>query len=220
VAATVGSDRQGADVRSGVVGFGLVTVVAMTVLAGCSSTTGGSASPSSGAASSPAGSSGSSSPAGDGAPKVTNPIDISKWAQNPCSVLTPTQLTSIGVTGQGKSATFGALGPGTLGPDCTWTLRQGDHLTSWAVYFGTNSKVRGLNYYYDNGAPKPLPDIDGQPAIIGSNVAELQDCTVAVGASDTTFFAGRVIGAPQGTDPCSVATQIATDMTTNMKSGG
>ena len=199
---------QGAFVRTGIVGFG-VAVAAMVVLTGCSSgTTGGGGSTTSSAATTTA--------SGNGAPAVTNPLDLSKFASNPCGTLTSAQLSTLGATGQGKQSVFGdPTTHATLGADCTW--KQGNSL--FGVYLGT-AQPTGLGYYYTNGGtPQRLPDVDGRPAIETASKPDIGLCQIMVGASSSTFYGAEAVSIPEGTDPCTVVQQVLSAMTATIKSG-
>ena len=190
--------------RTGIVGFGLA-VAAMVVLTGCSGgTTGGSGT-----------TTGSAGPAttasGGGAPKVTTPLDISRFSQNACGALTATQLTALGV--KDKSPVSGTMKgiSGALGPNCAWLTSTNGTIT---IGFSTST---GLSYWYSGGgSPQRLPDIDGQPAIL-SSPASNGGCDISVGASDTSFYDATVGSA--GSDPCSLAQQVATAIAQTIKSG-
>jgi len=201
-------------VRSGIVGIGLA-VAAVVALAGCSSPTTGGAS----AATSPAATT-TAAASGGGAPKVSTPVDITKFQQTPCSGLTAGQLTTFGVKNQtGTQGTQrGNTAAGTvtdIGLNCGW-LTSGNVII--VIAFTTTNK-QGLGFYYWPGStPQQLADIDGQPAInVGST--EKGACAVAVGASDTAFYLATTRN-DTGGDACTLAQQIATAMTQTIKSGG
>jgi hypothetical protein len=211
-------------------------VVALALVSGCStSTTGspapdatgtqgtGSADPSAenGGNAGDAGNAGDDGTAGSnsgtGAPKVTTPLDTTRFQPTPCSVLTTAQQQALGITKAGKPT------PDPAGATCNWDLTS-----PVAVYgFGFDvtfpaGQAKGLaNAYQAGGAEmKALPDIGGQPAVTQPSENTGGNCTIWVGATDEVEYAATVSipTGPHASDPCTVATQIATDATTTMRS--
>jgi hypothetical protein len=189
-------------------------VIATVVLAGCAAQTPGSAQPANNAPPT------TSSADNFGAPKVTTPLDTTKYQANPCGTLTPAQLQALGVTQPGK------VTPDPTGGFCDWSPQLD------VVYtFGFNIKfepgdAQGLANVYEIGGAssiKRLPDVHGQPAVTQPSQNTDGSCTIYLGATDVISYGATVEiapGLPHFADPCTVALQIADDTTATMKSGG
>src|ERR1043165_10053 len=83
-----------------------------------------------------------SKPKDYGAPKVSVPLDASKFLSQPCAVLTSEQLRSLALPAQGKPDTDSEVAK-TAGPRCLWI---NDDTPSFAIGVGflTGNK-RGLS---------------------------------------------------------------------------
>lgn len=188
-------------------------------LAGCSTSVAGSAAPA--AATPTRAPSGSPAPAGDyGAPRVTTPLDTTKFQPNPCGTLTPAQQHALGIDAAGT------LQPSALGNICQWILRYN---VVYSLGFNVTfeyGQALGLANAYENAGPgvlRRLPDVHGQPAVTDPSQNTEGACTVYLGATDQIDYAASVqIGPdqPHYQDPCSVAGQLADDATATMRSGG
>jgi hypothetical protein len=226
-------------VRSVIPTSALATAVfAVALVSGCSTSTAGSAAPDAPTAGADAGSTqgtGSADPSegnaanagtgdnagtdgsGSGAPKVTTALDTTRFQSTPCSVLTTAQQQALGITKAGKPT------PDPAGATCNWDLAS-----PVAVYgFGFDvtfpaGQAKGLGNAYQAGGSqmKALPDIGGQPAVTQPSQNTGGNCTIWVGATDEIEYAATVSIAtgPHASDPCTVATRIATDATTTMRS--
>ncbi|HEX3787069.1 MAG TPA: DUF3558 domain-containing protein [Pseudonocardiaceae bacterium] len=185
-------------------------------MTGCSSSTGGTAEPTA-----PAGGASGSAPssAGGGAPKVTTPLDTTAFQQNPCSALTPAQLSALAVPGPTSKGTVG-LPSQASGPTCDLVMVAGSSVVS--AGFLTNyqpGSPKGLAYVYSTGNPPRLPDIEGLPAVLLKDAQGADGCQVDVGTSDDVVY---VVGIVSWTasDPCTKVEAIATAALTTMKSAG
>lgn len=188
------------------------TIIAL--VAGCSSGAGTTATTTGTA------STGSTLPAA-GAPKVTNPLDTTKYQQNPCSVLAPAQLQALGNHGAGKPR------QGPPGPTCQWIDPSSSD--SLAVsFYTTPAQIRiGLTGSYQNRSSFRLfqpTQVNGYPAVIASQTDTGQhgSCDVLVGTADDILVNFRIIvgaGEPQYTNACPVAVNEATAGMTTMQAG-
>jgi hypothetical protein len=199
-------------------------VVALVLVSGCSTSTAGSAGPQGNPP--PATTTGAAAPTGDngpssssantfGAPKVTTPLDTTKFQSTPCSVLTSAQQHSFGITAAGKT------NPDPAGAICNWDLDSGPvYSFGFDVKFA-DGDAKGLANAYEVGGSemKALPDIGGQPAVTQPSQNVNGDCTIWIGATDDIEYAVDVAIPTGPDDPCTVATQIATAATSTMKSG-
>ena len=148
-----------------------------------------------------------------GAPKVDNPLDTSRYEQDPCQSLTVEQTQSLNLPATGEPLDDVALGIG-----CRWlnTETRGEVKISFLV-----DDPRGLSPEYEANNDgkwkffKELPEIEGYPAIARSsseNTRDLGHCTVVVGVADDMVFMStlQLSQANVGQkDPCEVAAQVA-----------
>lgn len=120
-----------------------------------------------------------------GVPKVANPIDISRFLQAACTMLTPPQLAVFKVRAAGHSRTDG------LGQVCDWDDGGGPSGMTLTTGFVTSGGGLSGTYANRNNIRgfRELPPIDGFPAVI-ANIGGTKDeangiCSIDVGASDT-----------------------------------
>lgn len=189
----------------------------MALACGCTSNTPGSPQPTGNAGSptdsgSPASSSNQAEPGG--APKVKDPLDTTKWQQNPCSVLPAATLAQLGATSPGQ--------PKKVRPGCDWFIQSTAANWDVTVQFVTDDP-HGLSTVYDDRSDtsKFQPTtVSGYPAVIYRRQGDQQtDCSTAVGVTDKLYYEADVLSMPSG-DPCSVAKTVATDALATMKSSG
>ncbi|MGQ0837710.1 DUF3558 domain-containing protein [Actinokineospora sp.] len=157
----------------------------------------------------------------DGAPKVQNPIQTTKFEQDPCLVFTQTQTAKLDVRSPGTP------GPSPLGKACIW---RNDDRGRVEIVWATGVS-RGLSAVYKaNKAGKflyfeVLPSIEGLPAV-AYDVVDLRPeghCGVTVGVTDKLTFSVLLAQSQSkvGTaDPCSVAALVAAEAVKTMKAGG
>ncbi|MGW4398550.1 DUF3558 family protein [Amycolatopsis nivea] len=112
-----------------------------------------------------------------------------------------------------------------LGPQCHW-LNSDAGAVATAMYVTKASD--GLGAGYANLKPhstawRPLPDIQGFPAVAHLNLSDSaakEFCQVSVGISDqhdvdiSVTLANSKVG---GSDPCDVTAQVADMVVTNLK---
>jgi hypothetical protein len=211
-----------------------VTAVVLA-LAGCSTTTTGS--PSAQGGGQPGGTQGQTSAPGSGsdqgsgesakpgpdnnfgAPKVTTPLDVTKWQANPCGTLTTAQQHALGLTKPGK------VDHSDLGNICDWSPKFDiTYALGFNIKFAPGGPAGLANAYQaaGPGGMRRLPDVHGQPAATEPSQNINGSCTIYLGATDQIEYAASVtIGdqEPQYKDPCAVAQKIADGATATMKSG-
>lgn len=135
----------------------------------------------------PASSSGPAVPH-DGAPKVANPIDASKWMSNPCGLVSKGQLASLGM-----SKTEMAPKPGQNGDSksCTWNWMAESVGGSFQDFHG-NGLSSPYQSHKSGGMQVFEPfTIDGYPAVAAQQTKyQMQQgyCGVAVGIRDNLVF--------------------------------
>lgn len=198
-------------------------VVALVLVSGCSTSTAGSADPQ--GAPPPATTTGATTTTGDsgpsssantfGAPKVTTPLDTTRFQSTPCSVLTSAQQHGLGITAAGK------ITQDPAGAICNWDLDSGPVYTFGFDVKFADGDAKGLANAYEVGGSemKALPDIGGQPAATQPSQNVNGNCTIWIGATDDIEYAVDVAIPTGPADPCTVATRIATAATATMKSG-
>ncbi|WP_370947380.1 DUF3558 domain-containing protein [Amycolatopsis sp. cg5] len=170
-------------------------------LTGCSKTTPGNA-----ATVSP---STSGSPASDPVvPQVTDPLDVSKFEQDPCKLLTADQAREL------ANLVTTTVTSGAAGPICGW--RDGDRNE---IAFGF-VHANGLADSYRNHQPDdpgyfvPVPSVAGYPGVFASISDGRADgvCTLAVGVrNDAVVTVTSLMNAssPYRKDPCPLVQKAA-----------
>ncbi|WP_410597660.1 DUF3558 domain-containing protein [Amycolatopsis sp. lyj-23] len=193
---------------------------AALLLAGCSPEKTGTATPApSGSASSP---SASSDP---DVPKVTAPLDVSKYASKPCDIVPGSVLSSLRFTDPGHTQLqddgFGAAGPG-----CGWKI-AGEGV-SMQVIIGTGNRDRGagglagLYGAHESGQLpflEPAPAVDGYPAIYldKRDRRPIGNCVMDVGVADDIAINVYAGGYDGKDDSCAAAQKVASAIITTLK---
>jgi hypothetical protein len=158
----------------------------------------------------------------DGAPKVRNPLDTSRYQQNPCQMLMSEHLQQLNLPTQGKP------GQGPLGLECDW-LNQETGASAGIEWADKNP--RGLSSTY--AARKSgryayfieLGEIEGYPAVAAdlSDARDTGTCVLTVGVSDQLIFLVSVqlsLRNIEKKDPCKDgAVAVAAMMLQTMKAG-
>ncbi len=172
-----------------------------TLVAGCTSSTGGSAQP---------------QPGGDGPAPTTRAASPSSANDNYGA---PAQLQALGITQPGKLTTD------PKGNFCEWSSQLD---VSYTFAFNTGFQpgdAKGLANIYEFATPgsmRRLPDIDGQVAVTQQSQNTNGSCTIYLGATDAVSYAVDVeveAGQPHYNDPCTPAQQVAQAATATMKAG-
>lgn len=207
----------------------LVGVAAFAVTVGCTTTNDGKPLP---MTSSEMPTSGSTSPSegedpGDrelpyaGAPAVDNPLDTSRYQEDPCQALTEGQAQEFNLNYPGE------LQDGGLGNECRF---QGRTDARARVFVASLDKYPyGLSATYKANEDgkysvfEVLPPIEGYPAVVRAGVDDRPNggCTVDIGTSDEISFSVGVLLAQQfvGTmDPCESVVLVAGEVLRTMKS--
>ncbi|TCP56520.1 uncharacterized protein DUF3558 [Tamaricihabitans halophyticus] len=204
-------------VRTRVAVTSAVAVISV-LLAGCSTEEPGSAAPAetqdtaSPSTSAPGGT--DDLPAG-GAPAVEEPLDTSKFEQDPCAALTVEQLNELNLPEQGEERDGGA------GPTCGWNNRE---TTGSATIILVTASDRGLTALYETRGDyevfEPVDLIEGHPGVVYSSAEKANwHCTVAVGLTDELAMDVnvRLSRANRGGDGCGTVQGIAGYMLQTMK---
>lgn len=150
-----------------------------------------------------------------GAPKVTNPIaDTSSFEADPCSVITPEQLKSIGLRAPDPKPEDASDGPG-----CLFEFDR-DTASEFRTGLSTAGEREGISTLYArkaNGTAvlfEEQPPVDGFPAVIAMPEDSRSDgeCMFSVGMRDDLLLSVDLFADPeleQGKDPCGWAQKVA-----------
>jgi Protein of unknown function (DUF3558) len=198
----------------------VIATLGIVVVSGCTTTSAGTPlpDPSSETSTNTEPSSGEDLPS-DGAPKVENPLDVSRFERKPCEALTAENAQALNLPTPGKQRSE------AYGETCYWnnTKSRG----SLALTFFSNDE-RGLSALYREakGAKfpyfEPIDDIDGYPAAAYDTKSEKPtiDCAIGIGVSDQLAISVD-IGLSDGNigdrNPCEVATQAASMLLKTMR---
>lgn len=194
---------------------------ATTLLAGCSSTTSGTGLPTNGAG--PGSSSDTGNLPTNGAPKVTHPLDTTKFQSNVCTVLSSNQMSALHITKPGRP------GSNDAGPKCDWTVgldsesAPGD-LQTIGITATTNNPI-GLSSLYQQKSSlavfQPVPDIEGYPTVRygQGDDTDIGACGLGVGVTDKLVYSITTVIKPGAGDPCGEVTKVATAVVKTLKGG-
>lgn len=196
-------------------------------LAGCTTSAVGTPTPAPGGSESPAPTSTESSessvpssePETYGAPRVEDPVDASRFLTDPCSVLTPAQLTGFGVSTPGRGDTEGPIAT-TVGPLCGWTADTEIPSTIGVAWQSGNEN--GLSDLYrtrDRYEYFEETTVEGYPAVFNDSIDSRDegDCTISVGLSDALTFTAGEIGRLDAVGACARAEQVAAAAVVTMR---
>lgn len=194
------------------------------MVAGCTSVTAGNATPSTDTPGSTPPETSESPSEGlptDGAPKVDDPLDTSRFQEDPCLSLTSDQSKELNLGSSGSPA------ESELGEACEWrneTTRGRVRI----AFFEKSSDGLSAEYraekdgkwaYFDE-----LPPIDGLPAVARDITDDRKNggCPVVVGVSDELTFEVDLQQSEANVghrDPCEVATDVAEMAVETMRKG-
>lgn len=155
-------------------------------------------------------------------PPVRNPLDVRKFVADPCTSLTPEQLTELSL-GDRRESTGDDADQSEDG--CTYL--DLDPATRLIVYVNYYPDVTdGLEYRYDQHQAGQWvvwnpTEVDGYPAVAFRSKDDPTGCLVDVGLSDTDFFNIKYfyyawVGY-DGRDTCAAATNVAAAVLATVK---
>lgn len=183
-------------------------------LSACSQSTTGTPLPESSAADSPT----STSSTALAAPKVSDPLDVSKFEKSPCGLLSDAQANQI------LTVTRHLVSPGaTDSTICAWKDEGGAELSLGLV--GGNGGLSTVYRQHTAQSPGyfvPIPSVEGYPALFAS-VADQRSkgsCTVLLGVRDDEVMVVNmdwVVQASGQGDPCQLAQKAAGLAVTTIK---
>ncbi|UKD54000.1 DUF3558 domain-containing protein [Amycolatopsis sp. FU40] len=151
-------------------------------------------------------------------PRVTSPLDATKYEQNPCALLSQAQATQLINSVRNRQAA------GAVAPICSWYDADGN-----SVGLGLLPHQGGLASAYQHqdsqsGYFEAIPDIDGYPAVLSGTTDSRKSggCQAIVGITDDETFTSSILLQPQSPlyqDPCSLAVKTAAAAITTIKAG-
>jgi Protein of unknown function (DUF3558) len=194
-------------------------VVAGALLAGCTGKSSGDPQPVTGDSSEQSSSSSNSNDQpSNGAPKVKSPFDTTKFADNPCSVLTQAQLQLLSIADPGKREDYG-----TFGPQCRWKETTTPQRLGFTIGAMVNhGGLSGIFAQRNEELVEQVPDIEGFPAVhydpLSGRSSATGGCAYAVGTSDQVAFSIAASGTDRS-NPCQWTRKVATLMMQTMKGG-
>ena len=156
-------------------------------------------------------------------PRVTNPINTTRFEQNPCRVITPAQRNKLSIKTKPKPKMSES------GPGCEWGDVFDDGITIEGAFLtkGRGSSIAGL--YKNNKLGRydyfqPI-EIHGYPAAFSApfDGRDRGGCAIAVGVrNDLLYSIGIDLGTenPNYGNPCSVLKRVAEMAVKTMTQGG
>ncbi|WP_328454916.1 DUF3558 domain-containing protein [Amycolatopsis sp. NBC_00438] len=196
---------------------GGILVSACLLLSACTTTTGGAASPA------PSESESSAPPTASADPEVPKvqaaPLDVGKYATDPCALVPAGVLTPLRYTDQGDYLPKGDAPDTAAGPSCRWKIR-GEGIGLQVILETGNREsgqggLAGLYAAYRSGVLikflERAPDIEGYPTIYVdiSDRRANGNCAIAVGVADDLSIGVSAEGYQGQDDSCGAATQAA-----------
>ncbi|MFC5285632.1 DUF3558 domain-containing protein [Actinokineospora guangxiensis] len=195
-------------------------VLMACLLSGCSTTDKGSPVPTDDIATTTLPRTRTAEPTGpdQGTPQVSNPLDVSAFAADPCTSITKAQAGALGVAHPGVGE------PAVGGKACLWRNESGGSVLLSVVTANGLDGVYGAKARGELAVFEELPPVEGFPAVVANKVdlRDTGDCTVWVGTSDEEMV-GVALGQSRDKvgdkDPCLVAASVASQVITTMKAG-
>jgi hypothetical protein len=178
------------------------------MLTACSQGTGGNPAPTIGPATTAAPS--SSSSVGE-APQVPSPLPVDALTANPCSALSSSQVSDLGLTGSGTTR------QGQTGPDCQWrSATVYENVLSISPMLPNKNGLSDIYAGKANDAYFEPTTIDGYPAVYASS-ADLRssgNCSLWVGVTDQLAVSviAQIASGVNKSNPCPVTGRVATAM--------
>lgn len=159
-----------------------------------------------------------------GAPKVSDPIDVSKYAEAPCSVVTQQQRQVLHLP-EGETAHDTA-------PSCNWIIDNPDSSTDdsyeskfeMSVSFELTGKGLSLLYSQKDADYADLSDkgeVNGFPVLryVAKKSHRRGDCVLVVGATDKQVVSVDIAGKSVESDPCSMPRSLVKAATATIRKG-
>jgi len=193
--------------------LGAAAVASVAVLSACSSETAGNPST---ATPRSAGSSSAAASTSQLAPKVPSALPTDALTTNPCSALSPAQVTKIGLTGAGE------MRQDDLGPNCKWRSATSQFNVVYLSPMTINKN--GLSDIYAakaNFAYFEPTTVNGYPGVYASPTENRSggDCQLWVGVTEqlSVSVSDQIGDGPNKTNPCLVTERVATAMINHLQ---
>jgi hypothetical protein len=142
---------------------------------------------------------------------VDDPLDASRFLTDPCSVLTPAQLTTFGVSQPGNADTDSEIAK-AAGPICTWHADPEIDSTIGVTWqSGNKNGLADMYRMRDRWKYFEETTVEGLPAVFNDSLDNRDggDCTISVGVSDTLTFRASETGVLDADGACARAKQVA-----------
>lgn len=189
-------------------------VASMIVMSGCTSNTGGTASPAVGGQTTvPSDDAPSSSAVPVKAPRVPHPLDASKMVTTPCTALTSADVTDLHVVNSISGADKNAAAA-----QCVWTGSPGG---SVSIGWETINKG-GLSDLYEEQSTAAYwqpTTVSGYPAVYADELSDGRgqgDCVLNVGVNDHLYFIAGFNNPLDADQSCPLVAQAAADVIRNL----
>jgi hypothetical protein len=155
-----------------------------------------------------------------GAPRVSDPLDATKFLTQPCAVLTPAQLAQFSVREPGEPDTDSEIAKNS-GPGCLWERQDTPLGSTLDMSFLTGNKKGLSDTYRGRSRFKFFEEttVEGYPAVFNdlSDGRSNGNCNITVGISDTLTFRAREGGGPAGQVVCDRTKQVAAAIIATLK---
>lgn len=182
-------------------------LVAATGLAGCATSTGGTASPAPIL---------HPTPTGARVPKVARPLDPTAMVSAPCTSLTMANVLSVGLTNPASQSDRTGNEAG-----CSWAGESGGGVSiAWEI-----ANKHGLADLYTKQSTFAywIPTtVSGYPAVYGDALTDLRsdgNCVLNVGVNDQLTFFIQYVNPLRPEQGCKSANVAAIDVIANLKAG-
>ncbi|OLR90970.1 hypothetical protein BJP25_30950 [Actinokineospora bangkokensis] len=149
---------------------------------------------------------------------MDNPLDVSKFAGEPCTGLTAAQAGELGVEN-------GTPDTGAASKSCTWNNQYGAQVN---LAFFDNRGLDAIFAAERSGAFthfERVDDVDGYPAVVAltNDRRGKGECSLWVGVAEDSTISLATAQSRENvgtTDPCSVSTRVADLVVKTVKAGG
>lgn len=160
-------------------------------------------------------------------PKVADPLDVSKYAADPCGLVPADVLTPLRLPAPGETRPAGNDSKTKAGPSCSWKIK-GEGI-GVLLTVGTANRDRGaggLAGIYAGYRQRTFirfldhaPDVDGYPAVYYdlTDMRSMGSCGLGVGIADDLAVDVYAQGYQGQDDSCGTAARIAAAMIKTLK---
>lgn len=158
----------------------------------------------------------------DGAPRVADPLDATRFLTEPCTVLRQAQLVTFDVSRPGIPTTTGGIAE-NVGPFCTWHTAAELASTIGVGFLTVNENGLSDTYRGRDQFSYFVPTtVDGYPAVYADGVDHRDSgtCNITVGISDTLAFNALELGRLDAQGSCDRAKQVAAAALATLKEAG